>query len=113
VSDTKSIDWFEIGLSKKEARGLSNCDLGEVQEVGQTYVVTQKGTIKIEIYSHDLRVIDLSSVKPGPLVTTYNSEVGQSNEPPNPTFIPKLDTCISYGGVISLSDAFHLTGTNA
>jgi len=45
VSDTKSIDWFEIGLSKKEARGLSNCDLGEVQEVGQTYVVTQKGTI--------------------------------------------------------------------
>ena len=47
------------------------------------------------IYSHDLRVIDLSSVKPGPLVTTYNSEVGQSNEPPNPTFIPKLDTCIS------------------
>jgi len=45
VSDTKSIDWFEIGLSKKEARGLSNCDLGEVQEVGQTYVVTQRGTI--------------------------------------------------------------------
>ena len=48
MSDTKSIDWFEIGLSKKEARGLSNCDLGEVQEVGQTYVVTQKGTIKKE-----------------------------------------------------------------
>jgi uncharacterized protein (TIGR02271 family) len=45
VSTSKTIDWFEIGVSKKEARGLSNCDLGEVQEVAQTYVVTQKGTI--------------------------------------------------------------------
>jgi uncharacterized protein (TIGR02271 family) len=48
VSSSKSIDWFELGLSRKEARGLNNYDLGEVQEVGQTYVVTQKGTIKKE-----------------------------------------------------------------
>ncbi len=48
MSSSETIDWFEIGLSKKEARGVSNCDLGEVQEVGQTYVVTQKGTIKKE-----------------------------------------------------------------
>jgi uncharacterized protein (TIGR02271 family) len=45
VSSSKTIDWFEIGVSKKEARGLNNYDLGEVQEVAQTYVVTQKGTI--------------------------------------------------------------------
>jgi uncharacterized protein (TIGR02271 family) len=48
VSSSKSIDWFELGLSRKEARGINNYDLGEVQEVGQTYVVTQKGTIKKE-----------------------------------------------------------------
>jgi uncharacterized protein (TIGR02271 family) len=48
VSSSKSIDWFELGLSRKEARGLNNYDLGEVQQVGQTYVVTQKGTIKKE-----------------------------------------------------------------
>jgi uncharacterized protein (TIGR02271 family) len=48
VSSSKTIDWFEIGLSRKEARGLNNCDLGGVQEVGQTYVLTQKGTIKKE-----------------------------------------------------------------
>ena len=47
MSSSKSIDWFELGLSRKEARGL-NYDLDEVQEVGQTYVVTQKGTIKKE-----------------------------------------------------------------
>jgi hypothetical protein len=45
VSSSKTIDWFEIGLSRKEARGLNNCDLGGVQEVAQTYVLTQKGTI--------------------------------------------------------------------
>ena len=48
MSSSKSIDWFELGLSRKEARGLNNYDLGEVQEVGQTYVVTQKGSIKKE-----------------------------------------------------------------
>jgi hypothetical protein len=45
VSSSKTIDWFEIGVSKKEASGASNCDLSEVQEVAQTYVLTQKGTI--------------------------------------------------------------------
>ena len=45
MSSSKTIDWFEIGLSRKEARGLNNCDFGGVQEVAQTYVLTQKGTI--------------------------------------------------------------------
>jgi uncharacterized protein (TIGR02271 family) len=45
VAYKKSIDWFELSVSRKEARGLNNYDLGEVQEVAQTYVVTQKGKI--------------------------------------------------------------------
>jgi stress response protein YsnF len=39
-------DWNEV--IKKEARGLNDADLGEVQEVNENYVVTQKGTISKE-----------------------------------------------------------------
>jgi uncharacterized protein (TIGR02271 family) len=46
MSTGKSIEWNDV--IKKEARGSNDDDLGEVQEVGQTYVVTQKGTIKKE-----------------------------------------------------------------
>jgi uncharacterized protein (TIGR02271 family) len=46
MSTGKSIDWNDV--IKKEARGSNDDDLGEVQEVGQTYVVSQKGTIKKE-----------------------------------------------------------------
>ena len=44
-SNSKSIEWSELSLSKKEARGIDDYDLGEVQEIGPNYVVTQKGTI--------------------------------------------------------------------
>jgi uncharacterized protein (TIGR02271 family) len=46
MSTGKSIEWNDV--IKKEARGSNDDDLGEIQEVGQTYVVTQKGTIKKE-----------------------------------------------------------------
>jgi uncharacterized protein (TIGR02271 family) len=46
MSTGKTIEWNDV--IKKEARGSNDDDLGEVQEVGQTYVVTQKGTIKKE-----------------------------------------------------------------
>jgi len=39
-------DWNEV--IKKEARGLNNADLGEVQEVNENYVLTQRGTISKE-----------------------------------------------------------------
>jgi uncharacterized protein (TIGR02271 family) len=42
----KNIEWNDV--IKKEARGSNDDDLGEVQEVAQTYVLTQKGTIKKE-----------------------------------------------------------------
>jgi uncharacterized protein (TIGR02271 family) len=41
-----SIDWKDI--IKKEARGINNEDLGEVQEVTQDYVLVEKGVINKE-----------------------------------------------------------------
>jgi uncharacterized protein (TIGR02271 family) len=40
------IDWDDV--IKKEARGSGDVDLGEVQEVGQNYVMTQKGIVSKE-----------------------------------------------------------------
>lgn len=39
-----NIDWNDI--IKKEAKGINNEDLGEVQEVTQDYVLVEKGVIK-------------------------------------------------------------------
>jgi uncharacterized protein (TIGR02271 family) len=41
-----NIDWTDI--MKKEARGINNEDLGEVQEVTQDYVLVEKGVINKE-----------------------------------------------------------------
>lgn len=43
-----SIDWSDV--IKKEARGTDTSDLGEVQEIGQNYIVTQRGTVDKEKY---------------------------------------------------------------
>ena len=40
---TSNIDWNDV--IKKEARGSGDEDLGEVQEVGQDYVLVQKGML--------------------------------------------------------------------
>ena len=40
---TETIDWDKI--IKKEARGLEDYDLGEVQEVNDQFVVTKKGVV--------------------------------------------------------------------
>jgi uncharacterized protein (TIGR02271 family) len=42
-STSSSIDWSDI--TKKEARGSNDEDLGEVQEVGQNYVLVQRGMV--------------------------------------------------------------------
>ena len=44
-SNSKTIDWSELSVSKKEARGIDDYDLGEVKEIGPDYVVTQRGSI--------------------------------------------------------------------
>jgi uncharacterized protein (TIGR02271 family) len=41
-----SIDWDDV--TKKEARGSNDEDLGEVQEVGQNYVLVQRGILNKE-----------------------------------------------------------------
>ena len=43
---TETINWEEV--IKKEARGIDDTDLGEVQVVNSDYVVTQKGIIEKE-----------------------------------------------------------------
>ena len=43
-----NIDWDDV--IKKEARGINDEDLGEVQEVTQDYVMVQKGLINKEKY---------------------------------------------------------------
>jgi uncharacterized protein (TIGR02271 family) len=46
MSGDQGIDWDDV--IKKEARGINDEDLGEVKEVGDTYVLVQKGLINKE-----------------------------------------------------------------
>ena len=46
MSTTQGIEYEDV--IKKEARGTNDDDLGEVQDIGQTYVMTQKGTFSKE-----------------------------------------------------------------
>src|ERR671933_102476 len=62
MSSSSTIDWSDV--IKKEARGSNDEDLGEVQEVGDNYVLVQKGMInkdkfyipkdKVESYDGDV-----------------------------------------------------------
>jgi len=44
----REIDWNEV--IKKEARGIDDLDLGEVQEVTEAKVIVQKGIIEKDIF---------------------------------------------------------------
>lgn len=44
-----SINWDDV--IKKEARGINDADLGEVQEVRQDFVITKAGVVDKEVYS--------------------------------------------------------------
>lgn len=46
MSTAQGIEYGDV--IKKEARGTNDDDLGEVQDIGQTYVMTQKGTFSKE-----------------------------------------------------------------
>ena len=41
MSDNLNINWSDV--IKKEARGINDYDLGEVQEISEDYVITQRG----------------------------------------------------------------------
>ena len=45
-------------IIKKEARGLGDTDLGEVQEVTGEFIVTQKGTVDKESYYIPKNLVD-------------------------------------------------------
>ena len=44
-----SIEWEDV--IKKEARGLNDADLGEVQQVNQDVVISKAGVVDKEVYS--------------------------------------------------------------
>jgi hypothetical protein len=44
-----AVNWDEV--TKKEARGENDEDLGEVQEIGDKYVLTQKGLVSKEKFN--------------------------------------------------------------
>ena len=45
-------------IIKKEARGLGDADLGEVQEVTAEFIVTQKGTIDKDVFYIPKNLVD-------------------------------------------------------
>ena len=49
MSNNNTIDWTDV--IKKEARGINDADLGEVQEVHQDNVVTKASIVDKEVYS--------------------------------------------------------------
>ena len=53
---SSNIDWMDV--IKKEARGLNDADLGEVQEVSNGLVLTQRGIVNKELFSIPQSVVE-------------------------------------------------------
>ena len=51
-----NIDWVDV--VKKEARGLNDADFGEVQEVSNGLVLTQRGIVNKELFSFPQSAVD-------------------------------------------------------
>ena len=49
IMSNTNIDWNDI--IKKEARGINDADLGEVQEIRLDNVITKAGVVDKEVYS--------------------------------------------------------------
>ena len=58
IDDHTSIIRNPEDVLKKEARGLGNADLGEVQEVSPEYIITQKGTLVVDKYYIPKHLVD-------------------------------------------------------
>ena len=43
MSDNLNINWSDV--IKKEARGINDYDLGEVQEISEDYIITERGAV--------------------------------------------------------------------
>ena len=42
-TDSSTINWDDV--IKKEARGINDADLGEIQQVDENFILSHKGTI--------------------------------------------------------------------
>ena len=51
-----NIDWNDV--IKKEARGINDADLGEVQEIRLDNVITKAGVVDKEVYSIPKNLVD-------------------------------------------------------
>jgi uncharacterized protein (TIGR02271 family) len=106
VSNEQDINWDDV--IKKEARGINDEDLGEVQEVGDTYVLVQKGLInkekfyvpQTEVESYDGNILRFklseeeikskySGDSPPPLTT--NTENDNEEEESESTRVPLVE----------------------
>src|ERR1043165_5184108 len=53
---SSNTNWDEV--IKKETRGLGDLDLGEVQEVSNGLILTQKGIVNKEIFSFPINLVE-------------------------------------------------------
>jgi hypothetical protein len=58
TSEDESTTFNLQEIIKKEARGLGDADLGEVQEVTGEFIVTQKGTIDKDVFYIPKNLVD-------------------------------------------------------
>ena len=58
TSEGESTTFNPEEIIKKEARGLGDADLGEVQEVTGEFIVTQKGTIDKDVFYIPKNLVD-------------------------------------------------------
>ncbi|MDF0680789.1 MAG: hypothetical protein P0116_07490 [Candidatus Nitrosocosmicus sp.] len=56
MSIDNNVDFTDV--IKKEARGINDADLGEVQEVRQDSVITKAGVVDKEVYSIPKNLVD-------------------------------------------------------
>ena len=58
TSEGESTAFNPEEIIKKEARGLGDADLGEVQEVTGEFIVTQKGTVDKDVFYIPKNLVD-------------------------------------------------------
>ena len=58
TSEDESTTFNPQEIIKKEARGLGDADLGEVQEVTGEFIVTQKGTVDKDVFYIPKNLVD-------------------------------------------------------
>ena len=104
-SSSSTIDWSDI--IRKEARGTNDEDLGEVQEVGENYILVQRGLINkdrfyipkdmVESYDGDVLRFNVSEEdaksrflgdSPPPPTTTANEGLAAARKAEETTTVP-------------------------